>query len=208
MLGFQLALFVALAAGLRSLRDRARARAEDDYDLRGAEQVFERPWAMALLITALLMVFQSLATFALVLWPLRLLRSISQHRLLVRRRLEQALSVLAVGLWATLVFGQLGLLGPVRAGVGRTLDAAVSIGDSALDFKLRVWSEILDDGFSIRSEIAVAVQEALEQAGIGVPFPQRDLHLVSVSPNAAADLGSATRASPGPIPTSVSSDGN
>ena len=59
MLGFQLALFIALGLGLRALRDRARARAKDDYDLRDAEEVFERPWAMALLIALIL---TSLAT--------------------------------------------------------------------------------------------------------------------------------------------------
>jgi len=63
-------------------------------------------------------------------------------------------------------------------------------GDSSLDFKLRVWVEDFSDGYSTRSDIAVAVQEALDAAGIGVPFPQRDLHLVSVSPTAAAELRS------------------
>ena len=566
MLGFQLALFVALGLGLRALRNRARAWAEDDYNLRDAKEVFERPWAMALLIAliltawqhplaprgaglvpavlaagavlrigrrflvpamaplawgllvffaidrardfletmptlervvflmemvgvlgflfwllrpsriakipaqlrgtpflrllgvamrvaaavvaiaivadlfgwadlasmlgggveragylgffvfVLLKVFQSLAAFALVLWPLRLLRAISGHRMLVRRRLERVLSVIAVGLWATLLFGQLGLLGPAQAAVGRMLRAGVSVGalsvsvgdvmafaltvwlsfllarlvdfvlqedvftrvrtgrgvpyaisglvrytliflgllvglsaagvelskltvivgglgvgigfglqnvvnnfvsglillferpiqvgdsvqlpdawgkikrigirtsvirsfdgaevivpngmlisdkvtnwtlsdqrrrievdvgvdygtpaqrvidllvgvakanpkvindpeprayfvnfgDSALEFKLRVWVELTDRGYSIRSELAVAVQEALEQAGIGVPFPQRDLHLVSVSPNAALDLGAATQPSP-PNPTSASDEGS
>jgi potassium efflux system protein len=567
MLGFQLALFVALGLGLRALRDRARARAEDDYNLRDAKEVFERPWAMALLIAliltawqhplaplgaglvpavlaaaavlrigrrflvpalapltlgllvffaidrardfldtmptlervvflmemvgvlgflfwllrpsrianipaqlrgtpflrllgvamrvaaavvaiaivadlfgwvdlasmlgggveragylgffvfVLLKVFQSLATFALVLWPLRLLRAISGHRMLVRRRLERVLSVIAVGLWATLLFGQLGLLGPAQAAVARMLRAGVSVGalsvsvgdvmafaltvwlsfllarlvdfvlqedvftrvrtgrgvpyaisglvrytliflgllvalsaagvelskltvivgglgvgigfglqnvvnnfvsglillferpiqvgdsvqlpdawgkikrigirtsvirsfdgadvivpngmlisdkvtnwtlsdqrrrievdvgvnygtpaqrvidllvgvakanpgvikdpepqayflnfgDNALEFKLRVWVEVTDRGYSIRSELAVAVQEALEHAGIGVPFPQRDLHLVSVSPNAAPYLGTATQPSPRPNPTSASDEGS
>jgi potassium efflux system protein len=69
-------------------------------------------------------------------------------------------------------------------------------GDSSLDFKLRVWVEDFNDGYSTRSDIAVAVQEALEQAGIGVPFPQRDLHLVSVSPKAAAELERETTLSP------------
>jgi hypothetical protein len=49
-------------------------------------------------VFVLLKVFQSLAIFALVLWPFRLLRAISGHRLLVRRRLERVLSVIAVGL--------------------------------------------------------------------------------------------------------------
>ena len=52
--------------------------------------------------------------------------------------------------------------------------------------------------------VAVAIQEALEEAGIGVPFPQRDLHLVSVSPNAAAGLGRETSPSLPPGRTSAS----
>jgi len=566
MLGFQLALFVALGLGLRALRNRVRAVAEDDYNLRDAKEVFERPWAMALLIAFILTAWQhplaprgaglvpavlsagavlrigrrflvpamaplawgllvffaidrardflemmptiqrvvflmemvgvlgflfwllrpsriadilaqlrgtlffrllhvamrvaaavvaiailadlfgwadlagmlgggvdragylgffvfvllkvchSLATFALVLWPLRLLRAISEHRMLVRRRLERVLSVIAVGLWATLLLGQLGLLGPAEFAVGRMLRAGVSVGalsvsvgdvmafaltvwlsfllarlvdfvlqedvftrvrtgrgvpyaisglvrytlifigllvglsaagvelskltvivgglgvgigfglqnvvnnfvsglillferpiqvgdsvqlpdvwgkvkrigirtsvirsfdgaevivpngmlisdkvtnwtlsderrrieldvgvdygtpaqrvidlligvakanpgvmkdpephayfvnfgDNALLFKLRVWVELTDRGYSTLSELAVAVQEALEQAGIGVPFPQRDLHLVSVSPKAALDLGTATQPSP-PNPTSASDEGS
>jgi len=58
----------------------------------------------------------------------------------------------------------------------------VNFGDNALEFKLWVWSELTDAGYSIRSELAVAVQEALEHAGIGVPFPQRDLHIKSDVP--------------------------
>jgi small-conductance mechanosensitive channel len=567
MIGFQLALFAALGLCLRALRNRARAQAEDDYNLRDAKKVFECPWAMALLITIILtawqnplaprgagivsavigtaavlwigrrflapamtplvwglMVFfvvdrardlldtmptfnrvaslveligvlgflfwllrpsriadisaqlrgapflrllravmrlaavvvaisivvdlfgwgdlgrilgngvvragylgffvfvifrviQSLAIFALVLWPLRLLHVISRHRLLVRRRLERVLSVLAVGLWATLLLGQLGLLGPTQSAIGRMLGAGVSVGalsvsvtdvimfalsvwlsfllarlvdfvlqedvftrvqtgrgvpyaisglvrytliflglliglsaagvelskltvivgglgvgigfglqnvvgnfvaglillferpiqmgdtvqlpdvwgaikhigirasvirtfdgaevivpngllisdkvtnwtlsdkrrrigvdvgvdygtpaqrvidllvgvaksnpkviddpeprayfvnfgDSALEFKLWAWSEFTDAGLSIRSELAVAVQKALEHAGIGVPFPQRDLHLVSVSPNAAPELGTATQPSSRPNPTSDTDEGS
>jgi len=565
MLGFQLALFMVLGLVMRSLRKRARTRTKDDYDLRDAEKVFERPWAIALVIAAMLtnplhplapryagafaavliavavvrigrrflvpamaplawgfivlfvvdrslvlldatptlervaflmemavvlaflswllrpprlaaipaellrapflrvlgvamrvavvllalaiaadlagwgdlsgmlgrgalrssfvgftafVVFKvvgSLAAFALLLWPLRLLHSISQNRLMVRHRIDQLVGVGVAFLWATVVLGQLGLLGPVMAGAGRVLDAALSIGalsvsvgdviafaltvwlshllarlvdfilredvftrihtgrgvpyavsglvrytlvffgflvglsaaglelskltviigglgvgvgfglqnvvnnfvsglillferpiqvgdtvqlpdvwgamkrigirasvirtfdgadvivpngmlisdkvtnwtysdtsrrieidvgvdygtparrvidllvavakanpdvssnpeprayfigfgDSSLDFKLRVWIGNFDDGYSTRSDIAVAVQEALGEAGIGVPFPQRDLHLVSVSPNAAAGLGSGT--SPSPPPGSISgSDG-
>ena len=55
-LGFQLALFVALALSLRWLRDRTRARAGDDDHLRHAQLVFEHPWAMAVLMTAVLTV--------------------------------------------------------------------------------------------------------------------------------------------------------
>ena len=72
----------------------------------------------------------------------------------------------------------------------------LNFGDSALEFMLRAWLETSRLGYQARSELAVAIQEALEQAGIEVPFPQRDLHLVSVNPKAASDLGTAPSASP------------
>jgi len=56
----------------------------------------------------------------------------------------------------------------------------INFGDSALEFRLWAWV-YFDDGLTIRSELAVAIHEALKQAGIGVPFPQRDLHLVNVN---------------------------
>ncbi|WP_298863215.1 mechanosensitive ion channel domain-containing protein [uncultured Gimesia sp.] len=69
----------------------------------------------------------------------------------------------------------------------------VNFGDSSLDFKLRAWINVHDGSFSnshlaMRSELAIAIQQALEEAKIGVPFPQRDLHLISTPPNLAAEL--------------------
>ncbi|MEQ9068044.1 MAG: mechanosensitive ion channel, partial [Gimesia chilikensis] len=63
-----------------------------------------------------------------------------------------------------------------------------NFGDSSLDFKLRAWINVSDGSFSnthlaMRSELAVAIQQALEDAKIGVPFPQRDLHLINVPSN-------------------------
>jgi small-conductance mechanosensitive channel len=298
-LGVQFALFVALLLGLRSLRDRARAWAEEDYNLRDAKQVFEQPWAMALLITVLLTapmhvlaprsvgfvaagfiavavtwigrrflvyawapltwgilalfiasraidpleamptvervvfvvemvgalgfllwllrpnrvakipselrrnpfhrlvgaamrlatailalaivaevagwgdlasllgngvvlsamlgfsafvlvnVLRSLMSFALVLWPLRLLRAISKHRTLVRRRLEGALNLLGVGLWGTFVFGQLGVLDAAKNGFNRMLAAGISVGTISVSvgdvvaFAVTVWLSLL-----------------------------------------------------------------
>jgi small-conductance mechanosensitive channel len=67
-----------------------------------------------------------------------------------------------------------------------------NFGDSSLDFKLRAWINVSDGSFSnthlaMRSELAVAIQQALEDAKIGVPFPQRDLHLINVPPNLVLD---------------------
>jgi small-conductance mechanosensitive channel len=69
----------------------------------------------------------------------------------------------------------------------------LGFGDSSLDFSLRAWIADFDEGLTIRSDLHVAVQEALAEAGITVPFPQRDLHLQSVAPDAAERLsGSAS----------------
>jgi potassium efflux system protein len=62
-------------------------------------------------------------------------------------------------------------------------------GESSLDFLLRAWSDaVYDRTLAIRSELALATHRALSEAGITIPFPQRDLHLASVSAAARADL--------------------
>jgi len=50
-------------------------------------------------------------------------------------------------------------------------------GDSSLEFVLRAWTHTFDDWVAIRSELLVRVHDALQQAGIAIPFPQRDVHL-------------------------------
>lgn len=61
-------------------------------------------------------------------------------------------------------------------------------GESSLDFELRVWTQQPDCWMLTRSEVGVAIGAALHKAGIVIPFPQRDLHLVSVDEQAAARL--------------------
>ena len=55
-----------------------------------------------------------------------------------------------------------------------------AFGDSSLDFELRAWTESEDAQTTVRSDMAVAIQEALAEAGIEVPFPQHDLYLKQV----------------------------
>jgi potassium efflux system protein len=64
-------------------------------------------------------------------------------------------------------------------------------GESSLDFELRVWTREFDRGLSVRSELTVAVNRALAEAGIAVPFPQRDLHLRSAAPELRARVRGA-----------------
>jgi small-conductance mechanosensitive channel len=64
-------------------------------------------------------------------------------------------------------------------------------GDSSLDFVLRAWT---DDDYEPRtSELALAVHRGLFEAGITIPFPQRDVHLASVSPTARTALSHLER---------------
>jgi small-conductance mechanosensitive channel len=49
-------------------------------------------------------------------------------------------------------------------------------GDSALNFELRVWTG-LTTYLEVHSRIAIAVNAALLEAAIEIPFPQRDLHI-------------------------------
>jgi small-conductance mechanosensitive channel len=61
-------------------------------------------------------------------------------------------------------------------------------GDSSLDFELRAWTHRAIGWVAIQSELAVAINAAFRDADITIPFPQRDLHLRSVSSDSARTL--------------------
>ena len=50
-------------------------------------------------------------------------------------------------------------------------------GDSSLDFRLFAWVESVDIGLQAQNGLRMAVLRALGDAGIAIPFPQRDLHI-------------------------------
>lgn len=60
-------------------------------------------------------------------------------------------------------------------------------GDSSLDFEIRGWT-MLDDWLRVSTETRVIVNNALKDAGIGIPFPQRDLHLRTMDPEVEGAL--------------------
>jgi len=62
----------------------------------------------------------------------------------------------------------------------------LGFGDSSLDFQLRAWTRT--DYVRVSSDLLVAMNNALVDAGIEIPFPQRDLHLRSVDIDAAEVL--------------------
>jgi len=60
-------------------------------------------------------------------------------------------------------------------------------GDSSLDFEVRVFVPERLKRMPLTHDIHMGLDRALEEAGIEIPFPQRDLHLRSVDPG--VDLG-------------------
>lgn len=54
----------------------------------------------------------------------------------------------------------------------------LGFGDSALNFELRAWVADSDRLVAVKSEVAVSLSEAFEVAGIEIPFPQHDVHIV------------------------------
>jgi small-conductance mechanosensitive channel len=60
------------------------------------------------------------------------------------------------------------------APVGRV----ISFGESGIDLELRFWIRDPEDGVNnVRSDLYLAIWDAFKEAGITIPFPQRDVHL-------------------------------
>ncbi len=57
-------------------------------------------------------------------------------------------------------------------------------GDSSLNFELRCFIRNVDQRLATLSDLNFAIEKALREANIQIPFPQRDLHLRSVDPAA------------------------
>jgi small-conductance mechanosensitive channel len=68
----------------------------------------------------------------------------------------------------------------------------VGFGESSLDFELGVWTiQMAHNPLRFKSELYYAIEEALRQNRIEIPFPQRDLHIRS------GELGVRTRSATG-----------
>jgi potassium efflux system protein len=55
-------------------------------------------------------------------------------------------------------------------------------GDSALNFQMRAWTDRYDSWGTLQSDLYLATYKMLSDAGIQIPFPQRDVHIDSVAP--------------------------
>jgi small-conductance mechanosensitive channel/uncharacterized protein YndB with AHSA1/START domain len=55
----------------------------------------------------------------------------------------------------------------------------MGFGDSSLDFELRIRISRIERRFSVHSDLNFSIDQAFREADITIPFPQRDLHLIS-----------------------------
>lgn len=66
------------------------------------------------------------------------------------------------------------------------------LGDNGINLIIRAWV-VRTDFVTARSELTVAVKEALDAAGIEIPFPQRVVHLAGESIEPRTDTGDAAK---------------
>jgi small conductance mechanosensitive channel len=59
------------------------------------------------------------------------------------------------------------------------------LGDSAVDWTVRLWCKAADY-WAVRDALTRQVKLELDEAGLGIPFPQMDLHVVDMPAKAAA----------------------
>lgn len=65
----------------------------------------------------------------------------------------------------------------------------MNFGDNGIELELRVWIQDPEAGLAnVRSDINIAIWRAFKQAGIVIPYPQRDLHIVGGTPVGEAHL--------------------
>ena len=64
----------------------------------------------------------------------------------------------------------------------------INYGASSTNFELRVWPSHFNQAAEVRSDLAAAVYDAVNAAGMSFPFPQREVRLLP-----DADAPTATR---------------
>jgi len=77
----------------------------------------------------------------------------------------------------------------------------MGFGDSSLDFELRVRVQRIERRFSVMSDINFAIDKAFREAGVTIPFPQRDLHIVSYPEQIAPPAKTQKKATESPVHT-------
>jgi small-conductance mechanosensitive channel len=61
----------------------------------------------------------------------------------------------------------------------------MGFGDSSLNFELRCFIRDISERLVTLSDLNYTIEKKLREAGIEIPFPQRDIHVRSITPDAA-----------------------
>ena len=70
----------------------------------------------------------------------------------------------------------------------------MEFGDNSINYDLRFWINDPANGSSnVRSDVLMAIWDMLAEEGVEIPFPQRDLHLKTVSEDARAAIAAEAR---------------
>ena len=77
----------------------------------------------------------------------------------------------------------------------------MGFGESSLDFEIRVYLNNFDDRVPMTHVVHTEVNKALEAAGISIPFPQRDLNIVSEAGSSVLKTKPVSRSRSTPKPT-------
>jgi small-conductance mechanosensitive channel len=64
----------------------------------------------------------------------------------------------------------------------------LNLGESSLDFKLRVWLADADNILTVKSQLYHEIFKRFREKGIAIPFPQRDIHLYGVGRSGVESL--------------------
>jgi len=64
----------------------------------------------------------------------------------------------------------------------------MGFGDSSLDFELRVRIDRIERRFTVQSDLNFAINQAFIDENITIPFPQRDLHLITYPETESTEL--------------------
>src|SRR5262245_12302456 len=59
---------------------------------------------------------------------------------------------------------------------------------NSLDFGIRAWTNDFADWVTIRTELSLRVHDALRAAHIQIPYPQHDIHIRSIAPEARREM--------------------
>jgi potassium-dependent mechanosensitive channel len=69
-------------------------------------------------------------------------------------------------------------------------------GDSSLDFELRFFLREIDELLRVSSDLRFAIKKAFAEAGIEIPYPQRDIHIRGGPPGKMAPIEETPIAAP------------